>query len=37
MKPIKVRFVKWYFIALGTVLAIAPTLVVFAGGGSATD
>lgn len=36
MKSVKSGVAKWYFIAMGAALALAPTLVAFAGG-SATD
>jgi hypothetical protein len=32
MKPVRSQVIKWYFITMGTLLAIAPTLMVFAGG-----
>lgn len=38
MKPVRGRIIKWYFVAMGTLLAIAPTLVAFAkSGGSFSD
>ena len=37
MKSTKRKAVRWYFIALGTILALAPTMMVLAGGGSTGD
>jgi hypothetical protein len=38
MKPVKDKVIRWYFIAMGTLLALAPTLTAFAGwGGSQSD
>jgi hypothetical protein len=37
MKSVKSGLVKWYFITVGAALALAPTMVALAGGGSASD
>jgi hypothetical protein len=38
MKSAKNKLVRWYLIGLGAVMALAPTLVAFAGGsGSVSD
>jgi hypothetical protein len=33
MKSVKGKLARWYFIAMGAALALAPTFVAFAGGG----
>lgn len=37
MRPIKRTVVKWYWIALASALALAPTLIALADGGSNSD
>ncbi len=37
MRSLKTRFRKIWYIGLGAVLALAPTLVVFADGGNDSD
>ena len=37
MKSTKRKAIRWYYIALGTLLALAPTLMALADGGSSSD
>ena len=37
MKSVKSKMVRWYFIAVGAALALAPTLIALAEGGDASD
>jgi len=37
MKNTKRKAIRWHYIALGTLLALAPTLMVLADGGSNSD
>jgi hypothetical protein len=37
MKSTKTKVFRWYYVALGTVLALAPTLMALAEGGSTAD
>ena len=37
MKSTKRKAIRWYYIALGTLLALAPTLMALADGGSNSD
>jgi hypothetical protein len=37
MKSTKRTALRWYYIALGTILALSPTLMALAGGGGSTS